>query len=169
MKCRSRSVLARCAMVLAGLALATSLSAQSDTAKMKHDEMMKDDKMMKSDKMMDHDMMGSHGSFSGRSGHMAGGSYQIAMEGGKQWVKLGDDFSLDKAPDPYVVISPTDKGADARALNLGKLRNLKGAQVYEIPAGSDLSAFHHVIIYCKKLDATLGIAELAVQGAMMHN
>jgi hypothetical protein len=156
-------------ILLSGTAAVQPLAAQNgDTAGMKPDQ-MKHDTMMKDDKMMGHEMMGSHGPFVGKNGHETSGSYEIVMADGKQWVKLGQDFSLDKAPDPYVVISPSDKGGDKQALNLGVLRSLKGTQAYEIPAGTDLGRFKNVIIYCKKYNATLGISTLVAPGAMMHN
>ncbi len=156
-------------MLLAGTAAVMPLAAQNaDTAMMKRDQ-MKHDTMMKADKMMGHEMMGPHGRFSGGNGHKTSGSYEVATAQGKQWVKLGDDFSLDNAPDAYVVISPTDKGGDKKALNLGKLKSFKGAQAYEVPSATDLAGFTKVIIYCKKYNVTLGIADLAVPGEMMHN
>jgi hypothetical protein len=169
----ARDWLVRGPLVVATLILAAPLRGQTgDTGTMKHDAMktgeMSHDAMAKDDKMMGHDMMGPHGMFSGGNGHQTTGSYMIAAADGKQWVKLGADFSLDNAPDAYVVLSPTDKGGDRKALNLGKLKSFKGAQAYEIPAGTDLAGFGKVIIYCRKYNVTLGIADLAAPGEMMH-
>ena len=151
-----------CMTFVARLAIAAPLAAQDDGKdKMKHDSMMGHENKM----MME---MGTHGAFTGANGHKTGGSYEIATAEGKQWLKLGEDFSLDNAPDAYVVISPSDKGGDRKAINLGKLKSFKGAQAYEIKAGTDLAGFNHVIIYCKKYDVTLGSAELAAPGEMMH-
>jgi hypothetical protein len=129
----------------------------SDSGTMKHDEMMPDHSMAP---------MGPKGTFTGGHGHKTSGAYEIVTREGKTVVKLGEDFSLDGAPDPYLVLSPSDKGGDSKALNLGRLKNNKGSQSYEVPAGTDLSGFHKVIIYCKKHDVTLGIADLAVAGGM---
>jgi hypothetical protein len=75
---------------------------------------------------------------------------------------------LDKAPDPYVVLSGNDKGSGAETLNLGVLSSRKGASQYAIPGGTDLSRYRTVLIWCKRYNVTLGRADLAAAGAMMH-
>jgi hypothetical protein len=107
-----------------------------------------------------------HGMFAGANKHTVKGSYEIVHLNGNAAVKLGADFNLDGAPDPYVVLSPTDKGDARGALNLGKLQRAEGQQVYQIPAGTDLAAYTHVLIYCKKYNVTLGQSDLAGGGTM---
>ena len=121
------------------------------------------------DTAMPHDaMMMPHGGFAGDHGHTVSGSYEIATENGATVLKLGADFSLDGAPDPYVVLSPTTRGGDSGALNLGRLKSNRGAQSYALPAHAELSQFKTVIIYCKKYDVTLGSSALAARDDMMH-
>jgi hypothetical protein len=110
-----------------------------------------------------------HGMFAGANKHTVTGSYEIVQVNGKAAVQLGSDFKLDGAPDPYVVLSPTDKGDASGALNLGKLQKPAGQQVYPIPAGTDLAAYTHVLIYCKKFNATLGQSDLISGGMMKGN
>lgn len=112
--------------------------------------------------------MEPHGVFTGANKHTVTGSYHLVSSGNGNAVSLGADFVLDGAPDPYVVLSPTDKGDATGALNLGRLQKPKGAQSYAIPAGTNLGAFSHVLIYCKKYNATLGDSPLAV-GDKMHS
>ena len=111
--------------------------------------------------------MEPHGTFAGANKHSVSGSYHVTTAGGGKAVELGSDFVLDGAPDPYVVLSPTDKGDASGAINLGRLRKPKGQQSYAIPAGTDLGAFTHVVIYCKKYNVTLGQSDLA--GASMKH
>lgn len=111
--------------------------------------------------------MDPHGVFTGANKHSVTGSYQLVTTGNGHAVTLGADFVLDGAPDPYVVLSPTDKGDAPGAINLGRLQKPKGAQSYAIPAGANLGAFSHVVIYCKKYNVTLGESPLA-QGDMKH-
>jgi hypothetical protein len=82
---------------------------------------------------------------------------------------LADDFTLDGAPDPYVVLSADEMGSGSKTLNLGALERKKGASSFAIPAGTDLAQYSHVLIWCKKYNVTLGAAELALAGAMMHH
>ena len=142
-----------------------------DSAMMSHDSMMMPGAMshagMDAEMMSHEDMMAPHGSFSGAHGHQVSGGYHI-VNGGKA-LQLSDDFVLDQAPDPYVVLSGSEKGSGAKTLNLGLLTSRKGASVFAIPAGTDLTRYHHVLIWCKRYDVTLGRADLAAGGAMMHH
>ena len=51
---------------------------------------------------------------------------------------------------------------------LGKLSKFSGGQVFDVPAGTDLKAFTHVVLWSKKDNAAFGTASLAVGDAMMH-
>ena len=164
----------RFALVLVpALMCATPLLAQ-DTGMMKKDTSamgMKKDGMamgtgMKKDGMMHDAMMSPSGTFSGQNRHAVSGGYSIAMAGSGSSIALNDAFTLDQAPDPYVVLSPTDKGDAKGAVNLGKLKSPDGASTYTIPAGTDLKAMTHVLIYSRKSNATLAQADLAVTGMM---
>ena len=98
------------------------------------------------------------GTFAGGSGHPTSGSVQIVEEGGKTLIRLGKDFMQDgTAPD--VTIALGHDGYDD-ATNLGKLRSFKGAQDYELPAGTDISAYNQVFIWCKKFAVPLGVAAI---------
>jgi len=121
---------------------------------------------------MTHDgMMAPNTMFAGGNGHTVTGGYDLVMKDGKQWLTLREDFSLDKAPDPYVVLSGDAMGRSPGALNLGPLHKLKGSSTFAIPAGVDLTQFSKVVIWCKKFDVTLGAAEFAAPKGdmMMHH
>jgi hypothetical protein len=157
--CRSLRPLA-CALFLAA-----PLAAQSTMA---HDSMaMKSDSMH--GMMMEHAIMQPHGMFAGAHDHTVSGSFSVAEKNGKQVLSLGEDFALDGAPDPYVVLSANDMGSGAGTLNLGRLKSKQGPATFTLPAGTDLAKYSRVLIWCKKYNVTLGQAELAAPDKMMHN
>jgi Electron transfer DM13 len=128
--------------------------------------MMKDSSMKGMGMGMDHGMM--HPMFTGRHDHKVSGSYSILDRDGGRSLALGSDFSLDGAPDPYVVLSADEMGTGSGTLVLGRLKKKSGASVFPIPAGTDLGKYSHVLIWCKKFNVTLGEAQLASSSMMMH-
>lgn len=125
---------------------------------MAHDGMAKDGMAM---------AMPPHRAFGGIDGHKAQGAFDITTANGKSQLHLGKDFSVDKGPDVYVVLGRGEKGGPT-GLSLGKLKKFSGEQTLAIPAGTDLSGYTHVVLWCKKYDATMGAAPLASADAMMH-
>ena len=111
--------------------------------------------------------MAPHGAFAGMDGHQARGSFEVATVSGASELHLGKDFSVEKGPDVYVVLSKGEKGG-ATGLSLGKLKQFSGEQALAIPAGTDLAAYSHVVLWCKKYDTTMGAAPLASGQGMMH-
>jgi len=98
------------------------------------------------------------GSFKGAKGHVTSGSVTVTEQGGKLVIKLGSNFSLDGAPDPYVSMgngSRPVKGGTA-----GILRKLKGAGTYSVRATSITRGAKEVVIWCKKYAVPLGVARL---------
>ena len=98
------------------------------------------------------------GSFKGASGHVTKGSVSVSESGGKLVVKLGGNFFLDGAPDPYVALgngaSPAKNGL------IAILRKNTGAQSYSIKATDALKKATHVVIWCKKYSVPLGVARV---------
>lgn len=154
-------------LALLTLGARAPLAAQQD--QMQHDGMKKDGMGMGKDGMaMDHGMMmAPHGTFAGSGGHSAGGSYAFVTEGDKTVLKLGPDFSVEKAPDVEVVLS-AGPGVSKGAVFLGRLSKFSGPQVFELPAGTDLEAFSHIVLWSGKGKAALGVARLAGGGGMIH-
>lgn len=111
--------------------------------------------------------MAPHGAFSGMDGHKATGSFEVVTASGASELRFGKDFSVDKGPDVYVVLSKGVKGGPT-GLSLGKLKKFSGEQTLAIPAGTDLAAYSHVVLWCKKYDANMGTAPLASGDGMMH-
>jgi hypothetical protein len=68
-------------------------------------------------------------------------------------------------PDLYVYLS--DKASDSGEAafgsgftNLGKLKANRGNQVYDVPAGTDLTTVRSVVIWCKRFSAGFAVAPL---------
>ena len=160
-----------CSALVLGFAIATPLVAQQA---MSHDSAMSKDAMSK-DAMgkdaMGKDAMGKdamgHGAM---GGHMAGafvkgetavtGGYAVATTNGHQVLSLTDDFTIGKASAPFVVLSTTT-GLSDDAVWLGELKQRKGAQSFDIPAGTDVGHFSHVVVWSKSDKKSLASADLS--------
>lgn len=99
----------------------------------------------------------ARGTFTGASGHVATGSVTLEKVGDASVVRLGEDFSLDGAPDPKVAIGA---GGYSAAGKLGHLRANAGAQDYPAPATVDAGAAQEVWIWCERFNVPLGHATL---------
>lgn len=147
--------------LLAVLSIRQPLAAQGDSAKaMAHDA-------------MGHDAMAMakslHGSFTGVGNHTVSGGFELVTENGKQLLRFTQDFSLSKAPDPYVVLSRT-AGVDQQSLYVGRVKSFSGVATFAIPAGTDLARFSHVVIWCKRFKVGLADAPLeSGEGMMQHD
>jgi hypothetical protein len=75
--------------------------------------------------------------------------------------------SLDTSdgPDLHVYLSPHASDSSEKTFgqgftSLGKLKGNRGDQVYEIPAGVDVSAIRSVVIWCQRFSAGFAVAPL---------
>ncbi|MEV6241319.1 DM13 domain-containing protein [Lentzea sp. NPDC051838] len=75
--------------------------------------------------------------------------------------------SLDTSdgPDLYVYLSPHASSSSEKTFgqgftSLGKLKGNRGDQVYEIPAGVDVSTIRSVVIWCQRFSAGFAVAPL---------
>ena len=84
---------------------------------------------------------------------------------GKPVLRL-KDFKTSNGPDVHVVLVAANAGdakslkSDTERIELGKLKGNEGDQNYEIPAGTDLTRFGAVLIYCERFNAVFGVATL---------
>jgi hypothetical protein len=101
----------------------------------------------------------AHGTFTGASDHITTGGVQIikTADGGAV-VILDSDFTLDGAPDPHVGFG--SDGKFSTLSDLGALQNIKGVQVYIVPASVNVDDFNEVYIWCTKFSVPLGVASL---------
>ncbi|MAY33124.1 MAG: twin-arginine translocation pathway signal protein [Rhodovulum sp.] len=96
---------------------------------------------------------GRLGTFSGRSGHVTGGTVEIVGD----MVHLLDDFILDGAPDPKVALGYN--GVKTEWI-LAPLAKNKGKSSYKVPANIDLDHVNEVWIWCEEFSVPLGYAKI---------
>jgi len=156
-----------------GLALAALAAAFSLQPSVYAQEPMKQDSM-KQDKMQDDKMMHEGkaktlvtGKFHGKV-HKTEGRATIYQESDGKLVLRLTNFKTSNGPDVHVILVATADAMDdanflkdnTEKLELGKLKGNEGDQNYEIPAGTDLTKFRTVSIYCERFNANFGAAPL---------
>lgn len=82
----------------------------------------------------------------------------IDLTDGRTFLRL-ENLKTTNGPDLYVYLS-TGKDV-SEIVDLGKLKGNIGNQNYEIPAGTDLSKFNTVLIWCKAFSTLFGSAQLS--------
>ena len=108
----------------------------------------------------------STGTFHGQV-HSTSGRAAIYKEKDGYLLRL-TKFKTSNGPDVHVILIAADDAADntnflekkIERVELGSLKGNEGDQNYEIPAGTDLSKFRTVAIYCERFNATFGAAPL---------
>lgn len=105
------------------------------------------------------DLLLAHGQFEGLSDHVTTGGITIVKRDGGVFVELGEDFSLDGAPDP--VLGFGANGEYVAATQFSQLNEITGAQSYRLPDGIDLAEFDTVFVWCEKFSVPLGSASLS--------
>lgn len=156
------------AMGFAALAAAVLVQVPLRAQDSMQQDSMKQDKMKHDDKMA---MEGKPktlftGKFHGKV-HPTSGRATVYQEADGKLVLRLTNFKTSNGPDVHVILVAT-KDADnanflksnAEKIELGKLKGNEGDQNYEIPAGTDLSRFSAVSIYCERFDANFGMAPL---------
>ncbi|NJK36343.1 MAG: DM13 domain-containing protein [Oscillatoriales cyanobacterium RM1_1_9] len=94
------------------------------------------------------------------------GTARIITEDGHRYLEFDTAFSTsDQGPDLHVLLDTAAKPGQSyqnlgQVLNLGKLRNVKGAQRYPLPDFVNPSQFKSVVIWCRMANATFGYATL---------
>jgi pentapeptide MXKDX repeat protein len=130
---------------------------------MKHDSMKQDDKMMHDEKAKTLETGKFHGKV-----HATSGRATVYQEADGKLVLRLTNFKTSNGPDVHVILVATKDAADdanflksnTERLDLGKLKGNEGDQNYEIPAGTDLTKFRTVSIYCERFNANFGAAPL---------
>ena len=74
-----------------------------------------------------------------------------------------ENFSVRNGPDLFVYLSPTVDGEYDGALKIGKLKGTDGAFNYDIPAGTDISQYKSVIVWCDPFGVLFSFAPLSVE------
>ncbi len=159
-------------MVKVGVAVAVLAAGIAATPAMAQDSLKQDS--MKQDSMKHDGMMHDEkaktlytGKFHGKVHPTEGRATVYQQADGKLLLRL-TGFRTSNGPDVHVVlIAVKDASDNANSLKssterveLGKLKGNEGDQNYEIPAGTDLSKFTAVSIYCERFNANFGAAPL---------
>lgn len=99
------------------------------------------------------------GTFMGENNHTTTGKATVIKSGDRWKVVLGDDFSLDGAPDPKIALG-NDGVFDPATLHSENLSSNTGAQEYILPTSIDGSKYNEVYIWCEKFSVSLGVAKV---------
>jgi len=90
--------------------------------------------------------------------HFGRGSASIIETApGRYHLRL-DDFSVRNGPDLYVYLSTTADGYSDDGLEVGRLKATDGSFGYDLPTGTDPSAFRSAIIWCKQFSHLFAVA-----------
>ena len=149
--------------------LQPSVHAQDN---MGQDRMKQD--AMKHDKMQDDKMIHEGGAQTLETGkfhgkvHATSGRATVYQEVDGKLVLRLTNFKTSNGPDVHVILVMTKDAMDdanflkdnTEKVELGKLKGNEGDQNYEIPAGTDLTKFRTVSIYCERFNANFGAAPL---------
>jgi electron transfer DM13 len=130
---------------------------------MKQQDSMKHDGMMKEEKAKTL----FTGKFHGKAHATEGRATIYQQADGKLLLRL-TGFKTSNGPDVHVVLLAVKEASDdanslrssLERVELGKMKGNEGDQNYEIPAGTDLSKFTTVSIYCERFNANFGTAPL---------
>lgn len=106
----------------------------------------------------------AEGSFrDGEPGHNGAGTARLIRAVDGSLVLRFEDFSVTNGPDLFVVLATDPGGSRASAadgLNLGDLRATDGNINYDVPAGTDVSPYRSVIIWCRQFNTVFAVATL---------
>jgi hypothetical protein len=105
------------------------------------------------------------GAFRSGEHHTSGTALLLRLADGRVFVRLEH---LDTSNGPDVHIWLTSAGADASDgtvqhaphVDLGGLKANHGDQNYQVPAGTDLSPYRTVAVWCRRFDVVFGAAPL---------
>jgi len=96
------------------------------------------------------------GSFKGTNGHTTKGDIMVVETNGGHVIKLGENFSLDNAPDPSVAFVASGQNP----VIISALKSNTGAQTYVVPVDLDPSDYDKFYIWCDQYSVSLGETDL---------
>ena len=101
------------------------------------------------------------GSFEGADDfHFGRGTARLILGADGSWTVRFEDFAVRNGPDLFVYLSPQPDRYSKKALELGRLKADRGAFNYQLPAGTDPSAFRSVVVWCKQFAVQFAHATL---------
>ncbi|MEO0500197.1 MAG: DM13 domain-containing protein [Pseudomonadota bacterium] len=103
---------------------------------------------------------GATGTFTGVNSHEVAGTITIEQRADGWYAVLGDDFSLDDAPDAYLGFGSGGAYADGTNFEFLEKEDYTGAQEYKLPDDLDPTKFDQFVIWCKEFSVLLGTADI---------
>lgn len=98
------------------------------------------------------------------SEHPTKGLAEVVTQNGKNYLRLNRAFKSEEGPDLFVLLHREDspkKYAKSDYVSLGRLKKVRGKQLYQIPSGVDITEFKSVVVWCRQFNATFGYAPLS--------
>ncbi len=92
--------------------------------------------------------------------HKVSGTAKIVDQQGAKVLRLEEDFNSINGPDLHVYLVKQSGLVNDGYVDLGKLKGNQGGQNYPIPAGTDLSQYPIVYIWCQAFGVKFGSAKL---------
>jgi len=92
--------------------------------------------------------------------HFAEGRALIIETEPGRYILRVEDFSVRNGPDLFVYLSPSPDGFAEGGLNLGELKATDGAFNYEVPDGTDLTAYRSAVVWCERFAVLFATATL---------
>jgi hypothetical protein len=110
------------------------------------------------------DAMGKSGTFRSSKKYTTRGTATIA-DTKNPVLRFSSRFRTSSGPRLKVYLSSAPVGSkestfDDDVVVLGSLKRRTGSQSYTVPAGTDLSKYRTVVIWCDKFDVLFGVARL---------
>jgi hypothetical protein len=99
------------------------------------------------------------GMFLDSSIHSGTGDAVILTDGTETFLRFEENFATDNGPDLNVYLRANDGSGEF--IDLGDLKGNIGSQNYQIPAGTDLSRFGVVDVWCVRFGVSFTEAQLA--------
>jgi hypothetical protein len=99
-----------------------------------------------------------------KSEHPTEGMATIVQMGRHKYLKLDSTFKSEDGPDLFVILHRQDSPTRYQRkdyVNLGRLKNIGGEQMYRIPSGVKVADFKSVVIWCRQFNATFGFAPIS--------
>lgn len=105
------------------------------------------------------------GTFMSRDHGTSGTVRLLELADGSRVARL-EGLDTENGPDLYLYLSTSAAGGPEQAfdddyVSLGRLKGNLGDQNYELPAGTDLSRYRSVVIWCDRFNSAFGAADLA--------
>ena len=106
----------------------------------------------------------AEGAFQGLEHPTSGMAQLLDLSDGSRFLRF-ENLDTSNGPDLRVYLSEIPASDDwygygERFIDLGPLKGNRGDQNYEVPAGTDLSAYQSAVIWCRRFTVGFGVAPL---------